>query len=87
MTSYLDFNTLHTPHGRTLPFATGLKLARPDSQVVIVAGDGDALAIGGNHFLHTCRRNIDLTLIVINNFSLPPFLRMPRLLKVLMGSI
>ncbi len=68
MTSYLDFNTLHTPHGRTLPFASGLKLAKPDSQVVIVSGDGDALAIGGNHFLHTCRRNIDLTLIIINNF-------------------
>ncbi len=68
MTSYLDFNTLHTPHGRTLPFATGLKLAKPDSHVVIIAGDGDALAIGGNHFLHACRRNIDLTLIIINNF-------------------
>ena len=68
MTSYLDFNTLHTPHGRTLPYATGLKLAKPDSHVVIIAGDGDALAIGGNHFLHACRRNIDLTLIIINNF-------------------
>ncbi len=68
MSSYLDFNTLHTPHGRTLPFATGLKLAKPDSQVIIIAGDGDALAIGGNHFLHACRRNIDLTLIIINNF-------------------
>ncbi|MFQ5612801.1 MAG: 2-oxoglutarate ferredoxin oxidoreductase subunit beta [Anaerolineae bacterium] len=68
MTSYLDFNTLHTPHGRTLPYATGLKLARPDSRVIVVAGDGDALAIGGNHFLHACRRNIDLTLIIINNF-------------------
>lgn len=68
MSSYLDFNTLHTPHGRTLPFATGLKLARPDSHVIIIAGDGDALAIGGNHLLHACRRNIDLTLIIINNF-------------------
>lgn len=68
MSSYLDFNTLHTPHGRTLPFATGLKLAKPDSHVIIIAGDGDALAIGGNHFLHACRRNIDLTLVIINNF-------------------
>ncbi|GIK39047.1 MAG: 2-oxoglutarate ferredoxin oxidoreductase subunit beta [Anaerolineae bacterium] len=68
MSSYLDFNTLHTPHGRTLPFATGLKLAKPDAHVIIIAGDGDALAIGGNHFLHACRRNIDLTLIIINNF-------------------
>ncbi len=68
MSSYLDFNTLHTPHGRTLPFASGLKLAKPNSHVIIIAGDGDALAIGGNHFLHACRRNIDLTLIIINNF-------------------
>ncbi|MBI4447154.1 MAG: 2-oxoglutarate ferredoxin oxidoreductase subunit beta [Acidobacteria bacterium] len=68
MSSYLDFNTLHTPHGRTLPFATGLKLAKPDAHVIIVTGDGDALAIGGNHFLHACRRNIDSTLIIINNF-------------------
>jgi 2-oxoglutarate ferredoxin oxidoreductase subunit beta len=68
MSSYLDYNTLHTPHGRTLPFATGLKLAKPEAHVIIIAGDGDALAIGGNHFLHACRRNIDLTLIIINNF-------------------
>jgi 2-oxoglutarate ferredoxin oxidoreductase subunit beta len=69
MSSYLDFNTLHTPHGRTLPYATGLKLARPDARVIIIAGDGDALAIGGNHLIHACRRNIDLTLIIINNFT------------------
>ncbi len=68
MSSYLDFNTLHTPHGRTLPFATGLKLIKPEAHVIVIAGDGDALAIGGNHLLHTCRRNIDLTLIIINNF-------------------
>ncbi len=68
MSSYLDYNTLHTPHGRTLPFATGLKLAKPEVHIIIIAGDGDALAIGGNHFLHACRRNIDLTLIIINNF-------------------
>ncbi|MFQ5575828.1 MAG: thiamine pyrophosphate-dependent enzyme [Anaerolineae bacterium] len=68
MSSYLDFNTLHTPHGRTLPFATGLKLVRPDAHIIAIAGDGDALAIGGNHFLHACRRNIDLTLVIINNF-------------------
>jgi len=69
MSSYLDFNTLHTPHGRTLPYATGLKLARPDARVIVIAGDGDALAIGGNHLIHACRRNIDLTLIIINNFT------------------
>ncbi|HFE53851.1 MAG TPA: 2-oxoglutarate ferredoxin oxidoreductase subunit beta [Bacteroidetes bacterium] len=65
---YVDFNTLHTTHGRALTFATGLKLARPDKHVIVISGDGDAAAIGGNHFLHACRRNIDLTLIVVNNY-------------------
>ncbi len=64
---YVDFNTLHTTHGRALPFATGIKLVRPDMHVIVVSGDGDALAIGGNHFIHSCRRNIDMTLILINN--------------------
>jgi 2-oxoglutarate ferredoxin oxidoreductase subunit beta len=66
--SYVDFNTVHTTHGRTVAYATGIKLARPDKLVICVAGDGDALAIGGNHTIHGCRRNIDLTMIVINNF-------------------
>ena len=64
---YLDFNTLHTTHGRALPFATGIKMARPDLTVIVVSGDGDATAIGGNHFIHACRRNIDLSLFVLNN--------------------
>lgn len=67
MPVYVDFNTMHTTHGRALPFATGLKLAKPHMKVIVVMGDGDALAIGGNHFIHTCRRNIDLTAIIINN--------------------
>jgi len=66
--SYIDANTVHTTHGRTIAFATGIKLANPDKTVVCVAGDGDALAIGGNHTIHGCRRNIDITLILINNF-------------------
>jgi 2-oxoglutarate ferredoxin oxidoreductase subunit beta len=66
--SYVDVNTIHTTHGRTVAYATGVKLANPDKHVVCVAGDGDALAIGGNHTIHGCRRNIDITLIVINNF-------------------
>jgi 2-oxoglutarate ferredoxin oxidoreductase subunit beta len=66
--SYVDFNTVHTTHGRTIAYATGIKLARPDKMVVCVAGDGDALAIGGNHTIHGCRRNIDMTMILINNF-------------------
>jgi 2-oxoglutarate ferredoxin oxidoreductase subunit beta len=58
---------MHTTHGRALAFATGLKLARPEMEVIVVMGDGDALAIGGNHFIHAARRNIDLTAIVVNN--------------------
>lgn len=66
-TGYIDFNTLHTLHGRAIAFATGVKLAKPDFHVVVLGGDGDILAIGGNHFIHACRRNIDLTIIVFNN--------------------
>ncbi len=64
---YVDFNTLHTTHGRALAFATGLKLAKPSLNVIVVMGDGDATAIGGNHFIHACRRNIDMTAIIYNN--------------------
>ena len=67
MPVYLDFNTMHTTHGRALAFATGLKLARPEMEIIVVMGDGDALAIGGNHFIHAARRNIDLTAIIVNN--------------------
>jgi 2-oxoglutarate ferredoxin oxidoreductase subunit beta len=67
MSVYLDFNTLHTTHGRALAFATGLKLAKPRLHVITLMGDGDALAIGGNHFIHSCRRNIGITAVVINN--------------------
>ena len=66
---YVDFNTLHTTHGRALPFATGVKLVKPELHIVVVAGDGDALAIGGNHFIHACRRNMDMTLVVFNNYT------------------
>lgn len=64
---YVDFNTLHTLHGRALSFATGIKFAKPEMKVIVVTGDGDALAIGGNHFIHTCRRNIDITVLVFTN--------------------
>ena len=66
--SYIDCNTVHTTHGRTMAYATGIKLANPDKHVIVVAGDGDSLAIGGNHTIHACRRNIDLNFILINNF-------------------
>jgi len=65
--TYVDFNTIHTTHGRALTFATGIKLAKPELSVLTVMGDGDATAIGGNHFIHAARRNIDLTAIIINN--------------------
>lgn len=64
---YVDFNTLHTTHGRALTFATGIKLAKPSLNVITVMGDGDATAIGGNHFIHAARRNLNLTAIIINN--------------------
>ncbi len=64
---YMNFNTLHATHGRALPVATGIKMARPDMTVVVITGDGDCAAIGGNHFIHACRRNIDLTIVVFNN--------------------
>ncbi len=67
MPVYLDFNSLHTTHGRALPFATGVKFAKPHLKVIVITGDGDALAIGGNHFIHACRRNIDITTVLMNN--------------------
>ncbi len=67
ISGYLDFHTLHTIHGRALAFATGVKLSKPDLNCIVPMGDGDALAIGGNHFIHAARRNIDITAIVMNN--------------------
>lgn len=67
ISGYVDFHSLHTLHGRALAFATGVKLSRPSLKVIVPMGDGDALAIGGNHFIHAARRNIDITAIVMNN--------------------
>ena len=64
---YVDFNTLHTTHGRALTFATGIKLANPRLKVITVMGDGDAVAIGGNHFIHAARRNVEITSFILNN--------------------
>lgn len=66
--SYVNCNTVHTTHGRAIAYATGIKLANPDKKVIVVTGDGDGLAIGGNHTIHGCRRNIDINHILINNF-------------------
>ncbi len=64
---YFFADTLHTTHGRPIAFATGVKLAAPDRRVMVVSGDGDLLAIGGNHFIHAARRNIDMTVVCVNN--------------------
>ena len=66
-TGYLDVGTVHSIHGRALAFATGIKMANPDFTVIVLTGDGDGAAIGGNHLIHACRRNIDLTCILFNN--------------------
>lgn len=63
----VDFNTFQTTHGRAISFATGFKLARPEMKVIVITGDGDGSGIGGNHLIHTCRRNIDITQVLINN--------------------
>ncbi|MDR0339069.1 MAG: 2-oxoacid:ferredoxin oxidoreductase subunit beta [Desulfovibrio sp.] len=67
ISGYVDFHSMHTMHGRALACATGLKLTKPSLNVFVPMGDGDATAIGGNHFIHACRRNIDLTAIIFNN--------------------
>lgn len=65
--AYMDFNSVQTTHGRALSFATGMKMFRPEKKVILFLGDGDCASIGGNHLLHAARRNIDLTVIVMNN--------------------
>ncbi len=69
MAGYIKLDSFHTTHGRAIPFATGLKLARPESRVLVASGDGDLLAIGGNHLIHAARRNIDITVICVNNLN------------------
>ena len=66
---YVKLDSFHTTHGRAIPFATGLKLANPKLNVVVFSGDGDLAAIGGNHLIHAARRNIDMTVICVNNFN------------------
>lgn len=66
---YVKLDSFHSTHGRPIPFATGLKLANPDLKVVVFSGDGDIFGIGGNHFIHAARRNMDITVICVNNFN------------------
>ena len=67
ISGYLNFNTVHTTHGRALAYATGIKLANPELTVIAAMGDGDGSAIGGNHLIHAARRNIDITALLFNN--------------------
>ena len=69
MCTYWHKDFFHTLHGRALSFATGVKLARPDLNVLVHSGDGECVAIGGNHLIHAARRNVDITLIAVNNFN------------------
>ena len=64
---YIKLDSFHTTHGRAIPFASGIKMARPDLNVIVFSGDGDLFAIGGNHFIHAARRNMDMTVICVNN--------------------
>ncbi len=66
---YVKLDSYHTTHGRAIPFATGMKLANPKLNVIVFSGDGDLFAIGGNHFIHAARRNVDLTVICVNNLN------------------
>ena len=69
ISGYFKTGTYHTTHGRAIAFAEGVKIANPELNVIVVSGDGDVAAIGGNHLIHACRRNIDITVICINNFN------------------
>jgi 2-oxoglutarate ferredoxin oxidoreductase subunit beta len=66
---YVKLDSFHTTHGRAIPFATGIKLGNPDLNVIVFSGDGDLFAIGGNHFIHAARRNMDITVICVNNLN------------------
>ena len=66
---YINLDSFHTTHGRAIPFATGLKLANPELKVVVFSGDGDLVSIGGNHLIHAARRNLDITVLCVNNFN------------------
>ena len=66
---YVRLDSFHTTHGRAIPFATGLKLANPELKVIVLSGDGDIAGIGGNHFIHAARRNLDISVVCVNNFN------------------
>ena len=69
ISGYTNTDSFHTTHGRSIAFATGVKLAKPELKVAVISGDGDLFAIGGNHFIHAARRNMDIQVICANNFN------------------
>lgn len=69
VSGYLDLDSYHTTHGRAVPFATGMAVVRPDLEITVIAGDGDLGVIGGNHLIHAARRNVDMNVIMVNNFN------------------
>jgi 2-oxoglutarate/2-oxoacid ferredoxin oxidoreductase subunit beta len=69
VSGYLDLDSYHTTHGRAIAFATGMSVVRPDLEITVIAGDGDLGVIGGNHLIHAARRNVDLNVIMVNNFN------------------
>ena len=69
ISGYLNFDSFHTTHGRAIPFAIGLSVTDPERKVIVISGDGDLFAIGGNHFIHAARRNVNITVICVNNFN------------------
>lgn len=66
---YLNLDSYHTTHGRAIPFATGMSIVNPDLEISVIAGDGDMSTIGGNHLIHAARRNVDINVIMVNNFN------------------
>ncbi len=66
---YLNLDSYHTTHGRPIAFATGMSVVKPDLEITVIAGDGDLGTIGGNHLIHAARRNVDLNVIMVNNFN------------------
>ena len=69
VSGYLNLDSYHTTHGRAVAFATGMAVARPELEITVIAGDGDLGVIGGNHLIHAARRNVDMNVIMVNNFN------------------
>ena len=69
VSGYMNLDSFHTTHGRAIAFATGMALFRPELEITVISGDGDITTIGGNHLIHAARRNVDINVIMVNNFN------------------